>query len=122
MKRFCILALAAVMLCAALTGCAGTGVLDDSYSNVSTTRDGTVNGTNGERGYNADRRYNGTNGTSGYNGYGSYNDSSNDSGARGRVGSSGYNDRNNTGNFYSGSANTNAYTGTESGTGMVGGE
>lgn len=73
MKRITALALAALMLAALLCACSATGNIDPygGYSNVSTTRDGRVNGTN-------DRYYNGgyANGYgngSGTNGYHTYN-------------------------------------------------
>ena len=48
MKRIAILVLAAALLAALLCACSATGNIDPygGYSNVSTTRDGTVNGTN----------------------------------------------------------------------------
>ena len=46
MKKGLILLLAALMLAVMLTACAATQPYD-GYSNVSTTRDGRVNGTNG---------------------------------------------------------------------------
>ena len=71
MKRIVILALAVLMLCSLFCACSATGNIDPygGYSNVSTTRDGRVNGTN-------DRYYNGS--SYGYanggnaNGYSSY--------------------------------------------------
>lgn len=71
MKKGLILLLAALMLAAMLTACAATQPYD-GYSNVSTTRNGYVNGTNGYSGM-----YNGTyapgyNGYTGYNGYNGY--------------------------------------------------
>lgn len=73
MKRVIALALSALMLAALLCACSATGNIDPygGYSNVSTTRDGRVNGTN-------DRYYNGgyANGYgngSGTNGYHTYN-------------------------------------------------
>lgn len=47
MKKGLILMLAALMLAASLTACAATQPYYDGYSNVSTTRNGYVNGTNG---------------------------------------------------------------------------
>ena len=60
-----ILLLAALMLAVSLTACAATQPYYDGYSNVSTTRNGYVNGTNGYGGM-----YNGTNYNPGYNGAG----------------------------------------------------
>ena len=60
-----ILVLAALMLAVSLTACAATQPYYDGYSNVSTTRNGYVNGTNGYGGM-----YNGTNYNPGYNGAG----------------------------------------------------
>ena len=65
MKKGLILMLAALMLAASLTACAATQPYYDGYSNVSTTRNGYVNGTNGYGGV-----YNGTNYNPGYNGTG----------------------------------------------------
>ena len=67
MKKGLILMLAALMLAASLSACAATQPYYDGYSNVSTTRNGYVNGTNGYSGM-----YNGTTYTPGYgyNGYG----------------------------------------------------
>ena len=56
MKERLILVLAALMLAVSLTACAATQPYYDGYSNVSTTRNGYVNGTNGYGGM-----YNGTN-------------------------------------------------------------
>ena len=73
MKRILVLALTVLMLAAVFTACGTTAYVDDpyrGYSNVSTTRDGTVNGTNGYAyGYNG-AYANGYNGTyaNGYNG------------------------------------------------------
>ena len=67
MKKGLILVLAALMLAASLTACAATQPYYDGYSNVSTTRNGYVNGTNGYSGM-----YNGTY-APGYNGYTGYN-------------------------------------------------
>ena len=50
MKKGLILALAALMLAASLSACAATQPYYDGYSNVSTTRNGYVNGTNGYSG------------------------------------------------------------------------
>ena len=65
MKKGLILLLAALMLAVMLTACAATQPYD-GYSNVSTTRNGYVNGTNGYSGM-----YNGTY-APGYNGYNGY--------------------------------------------------
>ena len=70
MKKGLILMLAALMLAASLTACAATQPYDGGYSNVSTTRNGYVNGTNGYA-------YGGTSGmygtTPSYNGQNAYN-------------------------------------------------
>ena len=66
MKKGLILMLAALMLAASLTACAATQPYYDGYSNVSTTRNGYVNGTNGYSGMNG--MYNGTTYNPGYNG------------------------------------------------------
>lgn len=47
MKKGLLMLLAALMLAAMLTGCAQTQPYNGGYSNVSTTRNGYVNGTNG---------------------------------------------------------------------------
>ena len=62
MKHFAAIALAAALLCALLSGCAGTnyGYGYGYDGNVSTTDNGYVNGTNQGTGY-----ANGTNGTNG---------------------------------------------------------
>ena len=65
MKKGLILVLAALMLAVSLTACAATQPYYDGYSNVSTTRNGYVNGTNVYGGM-----YNGTNYNPGYNGAG----------------------------------------------------
>ena len=58
MKRSLTLVLAALMLSALLCACSAAGTVDPytGYSNVSTTRDGRVNGTNGISGTNFDSR------------------------------------------------------------------
>ena len=68
MKKGLILMLAALMLAASLTACAATQPYYDGYSNVSTTRSGYVNGTNGYAGtYNG--MYNGSYQPGSANGY-----------------------------------------------------
>lgn len=47
MKKCVLLLLATLMLASALTGCAAAQPYTRGYSNVSTTRNGYVNGTNG---------------------------------------------------------------------------
>lgn len=67
MKRITALVLAVLMLAALLCACSATANMDPhgGYSNVSTTRDGRVNGTNDR-----DRsRYEGAYGANGYPGY-----------------------------------------------------
>ena len=71
MKKGLLLLLAALMLAVMLTACAATQPYD-GYSNVSTTRNGYVNGTNGYSGmYNGAYApgYNGYTGSNGYNNY-----------------------------------------------------
>ena len=77
MKKGLLLLLAALMRAAMLTACAATQPYD-GYSNVSTTRNGYVNGTNGysgmyngtyATGYNGCTRYNGYTGSGSYNSY-----------------------------------------------------
>ena len=117
MKKLTLFLLAALMIASVFTGCSASAYMDDpyagGYSNVSTTRNGTVNGTN-------DRYYNGY-GAYGYgydaNGYGSsynYNTtapSSTTGTARQTTGTG-------TGTT---TGRTGSYTGTTSGTGMTGG-
>ena len=73
MKKGLILMLAALMLAVMLTACAATQPYYDGYSNVSTTRNGYVNGTNGYAGtyngmYNGSYQPNSANGYTGYSG------------------------------------------------------
>ena len=73
MKKGLLLLLAALMLAAMLTACAATQPYYDGYSNVSTTRNGYVNGTNGNAGtytgmYNGSYQPNSANGYTGYSG------------------------------------------------------
>ena len=73
MKKGLILLLAALMLAVMLTACAATQPYYDGYSNVSTTRSGYVNGTNGYAGtyhgmYNGSYQPNSANGYTGYSG------------------------------------------------------
>ena len=73
MKKGLILLLAALMLAVMLTACAATQPYYDGYSNVSTTRNGYVNGTNGYAGtyngmYNGSYQPGSTNGYTGYTG------------------------------------------------------
>ena len=75
MKKLTLFLLAALMIASVFTGCSASAYMDDpytgGYSNVSTTRNGAVNGTNGRyagSGYDANGAYTGT-----YNGaYGGY--------------------------------------------------
>ncbi len=82
MKRTISVLIAALMLTGMLTACSGTMTMDDgrAYGNVSTTRDGTVNGTNGYTGNGYENRrdqgsyqnggsYGSTYGNGSYNGY-----------------------------------------------------
>lgn len=115
MKRILILALTVLMLAAVLCACGTTAYVDDpyrGYSNVSTTHDGTVNGTNGY-GYN-NGGYAGTNGyTGGMTGTNGY--------ANG--GTNGYaNGNTTTGNGTTTTTTTGtARSGMGTGTGMAGG-
>ena len=71
MKKGLLLLLAALMLAVMLTACAATQPYD-GYSNVSTTRNGYVNDTNGYSGmYNGTYApgYNSYTGSNGYNNY-----------------------------------------------------
>lgn len=72
MKRIAILALSVLLLTALLCACSATGTMDPyygGYSNVSTTRNGRVNGTN-DGYYHGQYGYNGMYGQTGYaNGY-----------------------------------------------------
>ena len=72
MKRIAILALSVLLLTALLCACSATGTMDPyygGYSNVSTTRNGRVNGTNAGY-YRGQYGYNGMYGQTGYaNGY-----------------------------------------------------
>lgn len=72
MKRIAILALSVLLLAALLCACSATGTMDPyygGYSNVSTTRNGRVNGTN-DGYYRGQYGYNGMYGQTGYaNGY-----------------------------------------------------
>ena len=80
MKKLTLFLLTALLLASVFTGCSASAYMDDpyagGYSNVSTTRNGYVNGTNGYSGM-----YNGTY-APGYNGYTGYNS---------YTGSNGYN-------------------------------
>ena len=72
MKRIALLALSVLLLTALLCACSATGTMDPyygGYSNVSTTRNGRVNGTN-DGYYRGQYGYNGMYGQTGYaNGY-----------------------------------------------------
>lgn len=120
MKRILILALTVLMLAAVLCACGTTAYVGDpnrGYSNVSTTRDGTVNGTNGY-GYNNGGYAGGYAGTNGY--------------AGGMTGTNGYANSGMTGyangNTTTGNGTTTTTTtgtarsGMTSGTGMAGGQ
>ena len=106
MKKMTLFLLAALLLASVFAGCSASAYMDDpyagGYSNVSTTRNGTVNGTNGRyAGYgysDGNTAYNGT-----YNGGATR---STTTAATGRTGAA---------------AGTGSYTGTTSGTGMTGG-
>ena len=107
MKKVTLLILAVLVIASVFAGCSASAYMDDpyarGYSNVSTTRNGTVNGTNGRyAGYGYDN-YN----TTGYNGsYDAYQNGANPA--------AGTNTTTTTGR-------TGTYTGTVSGTGMAGG-
>lgn len=118
MKRFVILALSALLLIGALSACSASGYVGDpyygdGYSNVSTTRDGTINGTNpGYRegyGYGYQGTYH--NGTTGTNG----------AGAGVTITPNGTGRTTTGGAARSATGSANTYTGTTSGTGMAGG-
>ena len=114
MKKMTLFLLTALVLASVFAGCSASAYMDDpytgGYSNVSTTRNGTVNGTNGRyAGYgydNGNTAYNGT-----YNGtYSAYpNNGATRSTTTTTTGGN---------SSYTGS---NSYTGTTSGTGMTGG-
>ena len=80
MKKLTLFLLAALMITSVFTGCSASAYMDDpyagGYSNVSTTRNGVVNGTNGRyagSGYDANGAYTGTYNGGAYNGaYGGY--------------------------------------------------
>ena len=125
MKKTLILVLALVMLVGTLTACSGTASIDPyyGYSNVSTTDDGRVNGTNGASGYGARRSYaSGDYSTAGSGmNSGSYGTTDTN-----RTGYDAANSTARTGSSYhaaNGTTRTNGttYTGTTSGTGMAGG-
>ena len=111
MKKLTLFLLTALLLASVFAGCSASAYMDDpyagGYSNVSTTRNGTVNGTNG--------RYSGY-GAYGYGydtGAGAYYDT-----APGTSGAATGTNRTVTG---SAAGRTGSYTGTTSGTGMTGG-
>ncbi len=114
MKKMTLFLLTALVLASVFAGCSASAYMDDpyagGYSNVSTTRSGTVNGTNGRYTgygyYDGNTAYNGT-----YNGtYSAYPNAgttrSTTTTTNGRTGTA---------------AGTGSYTGTTSGTGMTGG-
>ena len=110
MKKVTLLILAVLVIASVFAGCSASAYMDDpyarGYSNVSTTRNGTVNGTNGRyAGYGYDN-YN----TTGYNG--SYDPYQNGSNGNGTTRST---------NTTTTTGRTGTYTGTVSGTGMAGG-
>ena len=116
MKRIVILVLSALLLLSALTACSASGYIGDpyypdGYSNVSTTRDGTVNGVNDRR--SAPAAYDGAP-AGGRQGTVP---------ARTPAGTNTYTGTQNGTSTYGGAQNgTNTYTGTTSGTGMAGGK
>ena len=107
MKKLTLFLLTALLLASVFAGCSASAYMDDpyagGYSNVSTTRNGTVNGTNGRyAGYGYGYDANGT-----YNTYpGTGTTRSTTTTTTGRTGSTN---------------GTGSYTGTTSGTGMAGG-
>lgn len=121
MKKWTLLILAVFVVASVFAGCSASAYMDDpyrnGYSNVSTTRNGTVNGTNGRyAGYNYgyDNYQNGAYpGTYNGNSAGTYNGNTN-----GVYDSTTGTTRNAT---TTGTNRTGSYTGTTSGTGMVGG-
>ena len=78
MKKLTLFLLTALLLASVFAGCSASAYMDDpyagGYSNVSTTRNGTVNGTNGRYagyGYGANGTYSSyANGTYGNGAYG----------------------------------------------------
>ena len=77
MKKLTLFLLTALLLASVFAGCSASAYMDDpyagGYSNVSTTRNGTVNGTNGRYagygyGYDANGTYTGTYSNGSYNG------------------------------------------------------
>ena len=120
MKKLTLFLLTALLLASVFAGCSASAYMDDTYaggySNVSTTRNGTVNGTNGRyAGYGYGSDANGT-----YTGpyrNGSYNGTYNAYPGTGTTRST-----TTTTTGRTGSTNgTDSYTGTTSGTGMTGG-
>ena len=76
MKKLTLFLLTALLLASVFAGCSASAYMDDpyagGYSNVSTTRNGTVNGTNGRyAGYGYGYGYGSYGGKYGYYGYGS---------------------------------------------------
>ena len=77
MKKMTLFLLTALVLASVFAGCSASAYMDDpyagGYSNVSTTRNGYVNGTNGYAGtyngmYNGSYQPNSANGYTGYSG------------------------------------------------------
>ena len=110
MKKMTLFLLTALVLASVFAGCSASAYMDDpyagGYSNVSTTRNGTVNGTNGHYAgygyYDGNTAYNGT-----YSAYPNAGTTrSTTTTTNGRTGTA---------------AGTGSYTGTTSGTGMTGG-
>ena len=100
MKKMTLFLLTVLVLASVFAGCSASAYMDDpyagGYSNVSTTRNGTVNGTNGR-----------------YAGYGYYDAN----GAYSAYPDAGTNRSTTTAT----AGRTGSYTGTTSGTGMTGG-
>lgn len=123
MKKWTLLILAVFVFASVFAGCSASAYMDDpyrnGYSNVSTTRNGTVNGTNGRySGYGYDSYQNGAyngsyqNGTYNGNYAGSYSANGVYDNTTGAAGSS---------TSTTTTGRTGSYTGTTSGTGMAGG-
>ena len=118
MKKWALLILAVCVVLSVFAGCSATAYMDDpyrnGYSNVSTTRNGTVNGTNGRYACYNDGYDNYQNGMYNGNSAGAYSGSTN-----GVYDDTTGTTRNTT--TTTGTNRTGSYTGTTSGTGMAGG-
>lgn len=107
MKKMTLFLLTALVLASVFAGCSASAYMDDpyagGYSNVSTTRNGTVNGTNGR-----------------YAGYGYYDANGAYNGAYPSTGTTRSTTTTTSGRTGA-AAGAGSYTGTTSGTGMTGG-